>query len=560
MLKKYHRKKRYYKLFMLDSPCSAGIITLNAAFAAIMLKPFALLSVLAMFATKIFSFYILFPLLWLVMTIITFAIPIAFKRHKKKNKLHLNSKEFYLKHWDLIFILLGLAAILYFKFNYFSIIIAFVSFIAFFIHGHDDKPLKKRAHVFLAFNIFFVISLALLAHFSDKFISDKAQKISLLINRDVTFDSYMEREKNGFQFDSEPLQSLIDTAPKHENKLYYNVLSSKKEAKQKLHEYEKKYPQFCKSAKEFAALHPSKYGIGHQISSDNCLYNTKMFTQPMRESARYFAWLMQCNPYDRKVIAECNKTMQNIRDFCLNSNNLLYHLVGIAIETMRLQALVSTLQFNDINESEFKALLGSQIDWMKFFRYGCGDELTHMESLIKYLPETTSESYTEFPLGILRKTIPHHFKIYLTLNYIAFADKIENSVNISKSSLSEKEKLAAFVQNKKKTGLLLCDMFGPPTDNVYKRCIQMNDLRTMAEIAFKINEYRRSNGKLPDDLNFLSAIPQDCIHGKKFIYKKGDIKLHSSDETTYHGFILAVDEFTKYGWSYSLCRLTVKSE
>ena len=88
----------------------------------------------------------------------------------------------------------------------------------------------------------------------------------------------------------------------------------------------------------------------------------------------------------------------------------------------------------------------------------------------------------------------------------------------------------------------------------------MNDLRTMAEIAFKINEYRRSNGKLPDDLNFLSVIPQDCIHGKKFIYKKGDIKLHSSDETPYHGFILAVDEFTQYGWSYSLCRLTVKSE
>lgn len=557
-LKHYHRKKLYYKLFMLDSPYSAELTAFNAAFAALMLKPFALLTIAAMITGKYLTVYAVFPLLWLILSIIAFAIPISFRGHKKKHTLSWKSKEFYLKNCKFIFIFLAVFALFYFRFSYFSILIAFVSGTAFFVFGNGTKPLKKKAVTLSIFNVFFMIAIALLSYLSDDFMHDTAIEVTKIIGRDVTLDGYLKRERSAFQFDREPLKTLIKTYPEHEPELMYDILKSPLEARKKLLLYEKKYPAFTQSAKKFAALPPPQYGIGNKISPDKSLYMAKLFTGKMRETARYFAWQMQCSPTDRKLITDCNQKMQNIRGFCLNSNSLIYHLTGVAVESMRLQALVSTLQFNDINEAEFNKLLGKKIDWQEIFRYSYGDELTHMKSLIKYLLNSQALTFEENSYYALRNNIPHHFKIYLALNYNAFAKKIKNIISISKSNLSEKEKLAEFDKNDKGTGLLLCDMFGPTAAVCYKRITQNNDLRTIAETVFKIIDYRRKNGDFPENLNFLSSIPSDSIHGRKFLYEKGKINLYNNN-AGFHGFIIAVDESSKYN-KYSHCKLIVKSD
>ena len=103
-LKHYHRKKILYNLFMQDSPVSAGVAAFNAFFAAILLKPFALAAVIGFIAAEKVSISAIFILLWFVMNIIALAIPIAIKKHKKKQVLNYRSKEFFLKHWNFIFL------------------------------------------------------------------------------------------------------------------------------------------------------------------------------------------------------------------------------------------------------------------------------------------------------------------------------------------------------------------------------------------------------------------------------------------------------------------------
>ena len=102
-------------------------------------------------------------------------------------------------------------------------------------------------------------------------------------------------------------------------------------------------------------------------------------------------------------------------------------------------------------------------------------------------------------------------------------------------------------------------MFGPAADNAYKKFTQMSDMRTMAQCAFKIIDYRRQNGSLPDNLNFLPHILQDSIYGKKFIYEKGVIKLY---DTPFDGFILSIDERpeipysnTRIIWQNEVCSI-----
>lgn len=553
-LKHYHRKKILYNLFMQDSPVSAGVAAFNAFFAAILLKPFALAAVIGFIAVETVSISAIFILLWFVMNVIALAILIAVKRRKKKQISNWRNKEFFLKHWNFIFLFVIIFALTVFKGNYFSIIISFFSGNAFFLFNAEQKKLKKRAAALIIFNIFLISALAFLSFSANDFICNKAIQITGILGRDVSIDGYMQREKTGFQYDCEPLKTLISTYPKNHPDLIYNVLAPQSKAKKDLLEYEKKYPVFCRSAKDFASLPPARYGIGNKIFADKSLYNAELFTGLMRETARYFAWQMQCSPADKKIIAGCNLKLQNLRDCCLNSNSFIYHLTGAAIESMRLQSLTATLQFNDINENEFNTLLGKEPDWQEKFRHSYGDELTHMESLIKYILSSPDASYI-----FLNRNIPHHLKIYLAINYAAFAEKTKNIINISNGSDTPSEKLKKLKENDKRTGLWLCDMFGPAPDTAYKRFIQMNDMRTMAQCAFKIIDYRRKNGSLPDNLNFLPHILQDSIYGKKFIYEKGVIKLY---DTPFDGFILSIDERpeipysnTRIIWQNEVCSI-----
>ena len=561
-LKHYRRKKAFCRFCMTDSPRSAKMVSFCISCGMIFLTPFWLMSLLAFFSksqNRHISVTFFTVLSVIILLSATYSVILNIPHHKNKRKkisFDWSDKDFYCRHWNFVFVLIAAAVFFFTDLNYFSMIIIFLSGASFFIFAPDEKPLKKTAWQSFIAVIALIGFTAFEAYRLPVLMKKSTAKIYAKTQYRADIESFIMRENNGFSINKEPLKTLHEKTPQNTSDLYYDFFAEQSEAKKKLAEYKKKYPEFVKAVKDFSYLSPSHYGIGHNIPQGKTLYDMELATSAMREAARFYTWQMQCAPTDKKLIAECNQNLQKLRNWCLNSNGVIYRLTGIAIESMRLNALTQTLVFNDITEHDFNQLLGEKINWHKYFIYSTVEELTFMESLINSFFNGNYKSDIDSFDSIFQR-IPHHLKIYLSLNYLFFAERTVQSIDIASSNRPEKEKLSLLKELERPTGLLVCDIFGPALEAVYKKFVQIQDQREMAKIAFKIIDYRRINGKLPADLNFLQTIPVDLIHGKKYLYRTGNIKLSCSGDFSYNGFIVAVDEKHPHH-NFSHTRLPIK--
>ena len=202
-------------------------------------------------------------------------------------------------------------------------------------------------------------------------------QLSQIIGRSVEIEDFWHRDAQGFSLEREPLKSLIANRP--ESSVSEFEYKDAPTAQKKLLEYNKKYPVFVKAIHDFLQLPVSH--VAHKMPEDGILYGVLLpELSVFRESARYLAMQIAANPNDEQLVKKCNNDLIKLRNWLSSGYVWLEHLVGIAVEGIRLNALENVLRQENFSKQEFARLIGEPIDWEKSLRYSYGGEAAGFKS------------------------------------------------------------------------------------------------------------------------------------------------------------------------------------
>ena len=125
-LKHYRRKKAFCRFCMTDSPRSAKMVSFCISCGMIFLTPFWLMSLLAFFSksqNRHISVTFFTVLSVIILLSATYSVILNIPHHKNKRKkisFDWSNKDFYCRHWNFVFVLIGAAVFFFTDLNYFS--------------------------------------------------------------------------------------------------------------------------------------------------------------------------------------------------------------------------------------------------------------------------------------------------------------------------------------------------------------------------------------------------------------------------------------------------------
>ena len=245
-----------------------------------------------------------------------------------------------------------------------------------------------------------------------------------------------------------------------------------------------------------------------------------------RETARYLAMQIAANPNDKQLVKKCNNDLIKLRNWLPEGEYLLNHLVAIAIERIRLNALENVLRQENFSKQEFAILVGDSIDWEKSLRYSYGGEAAAFKSVLDCI-KNSAMFFRENDIAnvaVAKKYMPLFIDVNFHRDYrFALQSFIKASSVPPALSGLEKAELAKVDENEAKCNFyILSGMLLPALGNVYIKSAQITDARQMALLAAEVMEYRKQHGILPDDLTFLPEIPLSKLDHKPLMYEKTD--------------------------------------
>ena len=350
---------------------------------------------------------------------------------------------------------------------------------------------------------------------------DYRGQLSQIIGRSVEIEEFWHRDAQGFPLDREPLKALIANSPQNSSDEF--EFKDAPTAQKKLREYNKKYPVFVKAIHDFLQLPVSH--VAHKVPEDGMLYDVRLpELNAFRETARYLAMQIAANPNDEQLVKKCNNDLIKLRNWLFSEYVLLEHLVSIAIEGIRLNALENILRQETFSKQEFARLIGEPIDWEKSLRYSYGGEAAGFKSALAYMntPALWSRENDIANVAVAKKYMPLFMDIHFHRDYrFALQNYIKAATVPSSLSGLEKAKLAEVDDIEiKRNFYILSGMLLPALGQLYIKSARIADVRQMALLAAEVMEYCQQHGKLPEDLSFLPQIPLSKLDHKPLMYEK----------------------------------------
>ena len=352
-------------------------------------------------------------------------------------------------------------------------------------------------------------------------VKDYRNQLSQTVGRSVEIEDFWHRDAQGFPLDREPLKSLIANRP--ESLFSEFEYKDAPTAQKKLREYNKKYPVFVKAIHDFLQLPVSH--VAHKMPEDGMLYGVFLpELNAFRETARYLAMQIAANPNDKQLVQKCNNDLIKLRNWLPEGEYLLNHLVAIAIERIRLNALENVLRQENFSKQEFAILVGDSIDWEKSLRYSYGGEAAAFKSVLDCI-KNSAMFFRENDIAnvaVAKKYMPLFIDVNFHRDYrFALQSFIKASSVPPALSGLEKAELAKVDENEAKCNFyILSGMLLPALGNVYIKSAQITDARQMALLAAEVMEYRKQHGKLPENLSFLPRVPLSKLDHKPLMYEK----------------------------------------
>ena len=556
-LKHYKRKKFFYRLFMLKSPRSGVMFGIAWLSMVAVLMPAILFLLLAFgdVISDIDSAHI--NLLTVILGIWTVSLPLfiyGFKlcflgiyrmfrsvcKYKSICRISGAAATIFLPLLSLLLFLImlfrkrfagalfALAGAVFYTLSQFQ----YINIIAALLAGTGCTltalAFWKEKHK-ISFSFLIPLVIAAIAHFSlygyniklQKDVQNCRNKLSQIIGRPVEIKDFFRREKAGFPIDREPLKTLIASKPDTQTDEY--EFENTAVAKIKLFAYQKKYPVFVKALKEFLQLPVS--AVSHPISENSMLSAVLMpELSTWREAARYLAMNITANPTDKQQVTQNNKNLITLRSWALQDSLFLPHLVAIAIEGIRLNALENVIVSGNFTKTEIEKLIGPPVDWLKYMKFALGDEGTTFETVVKYLSSSdiTALGNEYKPVNSIKTYMPLFFRVLLMRDYrFSLRKYIEIcSVPVHLPGLKKAELVILDESEMQRNFYILSALLQPSGESMFRHESQIRNTHQMALLAVEVMEYRKQHGKLPGDLTFLPEIPLSKWDHKPLMYAK----------------------------------------
>ena len=351
-------------------------------------------------------------------------------------------------------------------------------------------------------------------------VKSEREKLSQTIGRSVEIEDFWAREAGGIPIDREPVKTLIEQKPE-----YVDLKQGDhpvEAARNELRKIQRENPLFVKALDEFLKLSPD-VPLAHQKPENGLLSSVSMpELSPLRDSAYFLALKIIVEADNKPKVRDYSRNLTGIRDRLLKNNYLIAHLVAIAVESTRLDALEAVLAGGAFSKEEFAGLVGGPLDWNRYLRYSYGDEAAMFKSSMDHvLSKAATAGGGNKNLVRMKKYLPLFLHVHFLRDYrFALRTLIKACSVPSTLSALEKARLAAVDEKEiKRNHYILSGMFLPALEAVYEKDAQTADLRRMALLAAEVMEYRRKTGQLPRDLSFLPQIPLAELDHKPIMYE-----------------------------------------
>jgi hypothetical protein len=331
--------------------------------------------------------------------------------------------------------------------------------------------------------------------------------ISQLIGQSVEVADFWKRNAQGFPLTREPLKTLLKEYEAAEQTLPGDPAETIAENRKLLAEYRSKHANLIAALERFLELPPAP--IAHEYPEDGLFANIRLpELQMFRNSARYLAIVISAEPEAKQQVRKANIALVKLREWTREDNALLIaHLVAIAIEHIRLEALSTVLECGKYTEQEFVELVGDPVDWDRSMLLALGSEVTMFLDCVDHVLDVAACAGAKELIPILtavKKRTP------LALHIFFMRD--------SRFAMRGYRKMLAAIKKGevpppldeteiKRNCYLLSGMLCPAFDRAAIRNARIADTRSMALLAAKVVEYRRRTGKLPKSLDFLPEVP-----------------------------------------------------
>lgn len=376
-------------------------------------------------------------------------------------------------------------------------------------------------------------------------ISRSRSELASALGGPVALEEFRKQERTGFPVEREPLRSLIAGEVELEA---FDPASPPAELR-------KKYAALCREhagelrvLAEFLKLPPQR--IQHEIKEEGSLYDIRLpECRCFREAARILALRMAAHAEDPAVVRACNDGMIRLREWCLASFSLIHKLGAVWLEQFRLTHLALPLAAGTFRAEEWPALLGAEPAWERAFADAVGTEAVAFEELYRLIVPLIGSCWEKPSWGYdpltplqrkLRWSVPWEMRILFQRDYLFALAEYRKQVRLflhpGETTAMERMKRGAFPEAHKEViaRLYLLSLLVMPTlPQSHLRAGSAVGARRLLETAVSVMEYRKTHGRLPEDLRFLPRLPVDPVTGKAIGYEKGLLEPAGADGKQY---------------------------
>ena len=524
MIKKYRRKLVFFRLFYNKSPQSGVVYGISWQLFWVIFAPCLMFLSLYLFGTNTLSVLLTLSLLLLGL-IVTYVIigsnlSLLLRPYIKNKKIRIFlsglgaifnviSPLFLLpnlikekRFWGIICVILNLIFIVLFHVTDKSLFLLGV-IVTFLLPFIAVKNKRKFFYSSLSPLIGIIILVVVLGIAQMK-LQNRVDEIKSLLSEKIGFSIDIENLKNintqGFPLDNDPLKGLITHSVAADN--LYRINQKNKDLTMPIvKDFHEKTPDFIKYLEEFLKLDIDK--VAHKNGStfyDVNLPELKAF----RVSARYLALEMQAEPKNKKRVFECNKKLIKLRKWLENDMFLISHLVGSAIEAIRLDALKVIIADPTWSEEELMQLISDRVDWYSIFRKSIGVEAGAAGSVMEVENGFLYNKIKEDKRIVYKNIAKPFYKVFFYQDYLFLLEchlelnKMEEYCHLPALDVANHYQKQLKIPKDKYYPI--SEMLMPTLDTIILKIAQMNDEREARIIAVKVMEYYKKQGKLPDTL------------------------------------------------------------
>lgn len=342
----------------------------------------------------------------------------------------------------------------------------------------------------------------------DREIREAWAEISSLAGYPADVESFRRREAEGIPLSDPVLDGLIRTSPQQELARLHQAAPEVRTGE--LERFRRTHPDYLRALAAFLELEPQR--VRHVREGDLLASVRIPELNAFRDAARYLCVEMAAAGTEREKVLKCNDDLLRIRAWCRKDAFLLAKLVGMAVESMRLEALCFPLAAGTLTDDDLIRLPGQGEEWSSALAEAVADEATGFLDCCTYVrsaaePGQVSKQF-RFPL-LLRRCFPLEYSIWVRRDFLFGLKFLGRQLNLYRSMPSfttgnGRYQMACFddaeaLRNK----YLLSGMLLPGLDGIHRKQAWIENHKLLTDTAFAIERFRRKYGTLPETLETL---------------------------------------------------------